>query len=246
MFFRSSCGCLLCRIESNLLRELTPGDDGVHLALLASSDELRRFPSVPALLSDLRSSQADPRSDQVFRALFTASQTAPQSVEMLFVLAFLPMLHRTVRRVAKQQPGLSSEDVAQQALHFLLDFIRSEQLRRRTSHFAFVISRTLKRRLFLWANHEGVLSGVRMEGPGEDSGSPAMQESFERHAILCHFLDRCATKQLLTDAELDLLIQFRLDRNNGDFPVGTSIQDSSNAHRQKRKRLLAKLRRLAR
>ncbi len=246
MFLRSSCGCLLCRSESNLLRELTPGDDGVHLALLASSDELRRFPSVPALLSDLRSSQADARSDKVFRALFTARETEPQSVEMLFVLAFLPMLHRTVRRVAKQQPGLSSEDVAQQALHFLLDFIRSEQLRRRTSHFAFVISRTLKRRLFLWASHEGVLSGVRVEANGEDSGSPAMQESFERHAILRHFLDRCATRQLLTGAELDLLIPFRLDGNNGDFPVGTSVQNSSNAHRQKRKRLLAKLRRLAR
>jgi hypothetical protein len=244
MFLRSSCGCLLCRIESNLLREFTPGGDG--LAFLSSSDELRRFPSVPALLSDLRSSQADPRSDKVFRALFTASQTAPQSVEMLFVLAFLPMLHRTVRRVAKQQPGLSSEDVAQQALHFLLDFIRSEQLRRRTSHFAFVISRTLKRRLFLWANHEGVLSCVRMEGNGEDSGSREMQESFERHAILRHFLDRCATKQLLTDAELELLIQFRLDGNNGEFPVGTAVRNSSNAHRQKRKRLLAKLRRLAR
>jgi hypothetical protein len=245
MFLRSSCGCLLCRIESNLLRELTYGSDGLHLALLASSDELRRFPSVPALLSDLRSSQADPRSDKVFRALFTASQTAPQSVEMLFVLAFLPMLHGTVRRVAKQQPGLSSEDVAQQALHFLLDFIRSEQLRRRTSHLAFVISRTLKRRMFLWANHEGVLSSVRMEGNGEDSGSPAMQESFERHAILLHFLDRCATKQLLSDAERDLLIQFRLDGNKGEFPVGTSVQNSSNAHRQKLKRLLAKLRRLA-
>jgi len=165
---------------------------------------------------------------------------------MLFVLAFLPVLHRTVRRVAKQQPGLSSEDVAQQALHFLLDFIRSEQLRRRTSHFAFVISRTLKRRLFLWASHEGVLCSVRVEANGEDSGSPAVQESFERHAILRHFLDRCATKQLLTDAELDLLIPFRLDGNKGDCPVGTSVQNSSNAHRQKRKRLLAKLRRLAR
>jgi hypothetical protein len=50
----------------------------------------------------------------------------------------------------------------------------------------------------------------------------------------------------LTEAELDLLIQFGLDGNNGDFPVGTSVQNSSNAHRQKRKRLLAKLRRLAR
>lgn len=246
MFLGSTCGCLLCRIESHLLAELTLGVDGVHLALLSSSDELRRFPSVPALLSNLRNSQADPCSDQLFRALFSAYETAPQSVEIVLVLAFLPVLHLTVRRVTTQHPGLSSEDVAQQALHFLLEFIRSEQLRARTSHFAFAISRALKRRLFVWANHEGVLSTVRFEANGKDSRLTTVEESFERYAMLRHFLHRCVTKGLLTDAELDLLIQFKLDGNNGDFPVGTADQNSSNALRQRMKRLLAKLRKLAR
>jgi hypothetical protein len=246
MFLGSSCGCLLCRIESNLLTELTSGNDSVHIALLASSDELRIFPSLAALLSTLRNSQADPHSDQLFRALFFASEAAPQSVEMVLVLAFLPMLHRTVRQVAKQQPGLSSEDITQQALRFLLEFIRSEQVRERTSHFAFAISRALKRRMFLWASHEGVLSTVRVEPGGEDSISPTREESFERYAILRHFLHRCVTKRLLTGAELDLLIQFKLDGVNGDSTVGTCAENLSNALRQKLKRLLAKLRRLAR
>ena len=245
MFLGSSCGCLLCRLETNLLAEVNLGDEGVHIAFLASSGELRPFPSVPALLSNLRSSQADPRSDQLFRALFAASETAQKSVEIVLVLAFLPMLHRTVRRVAKQQPGLSSEDVAQQALNFLLESIRSEQLRGRTSHLAFAISRALKRRLFLWANHEGGLSIVRIESNGEDFG-PVVEESFERQAMLRHFLHRCVTKGLLTDAELDLLIQFKLDGNNGDFPAETYAESQSNALRQKLKRLLSKLRRLAR
>jgi hypothetical protein len=245
MFFGSSCACLLCRVETNLLAEVTPGDEGVHIVFLASSDELRQFPSVPALLSNLRSSQADPRSDQLFRALFAAAETAQKSVEIVLVLAFLPMLHGTVRRVAKQQPGLSSEDIAQQALNFLLESIRSEQLRGRTSHFAFAISRALKRRLFLWANHEGGLSIVPIESNGEDFG-PAVEESFERHAMLRHFLTRCVTKGLLTHAELNLLIQFKLDGINGEFPVQTRAESHSNALRQKLKRLLAKLRRLAR
>ncbi len=246
MFLGSSCVCLLCRIESSLLTELTSGNDGVYLALLASSDELRGFPSVPALLSNLRSSQAGPRSDRLFRALFSTNETAPQSVEIVLVLAFLPMLHRTVRRIAKQQPGLSSEDVAQQALHFLLEFIRSKQLRARTSHFAFAISRALKRRMFVWANHEGALSSVRFEPNRENSGLTTVEESFERYAMLRHFLHRCATKGLLTDAEVDLLMQFKLDGNNGDFFCGTTAaQNSSNALRQRVKRLLGKLRKLA-
>jgi hypothetical protein len=52
------------------------------------------------------------------------------------------------------------------------------------------------------------------------------------------------TKGLLTDSELDLLIQFKLDGNNGE-KLGETNGTSSNAVRQRLKRLLTKLRRLA-
>jgi hypothetical protein len=49
----------------------------------------------------------------------------------------------------------------------------------------------------------------------------------------------------LTAAELNLLIQFKLEGTNGeDFDSANG--NASNARRQKLKRLLAKLRRLAR
>jgi hypothetical protein len=124
--------------------------------------------------------------------------------------------------------------------------LRSEQLRTRTSHIAFVISRTVKRQMFEWASREGAIYRGRTAVNGEILGSMTMEESFERHALLRHFLHRCVTKGLLTGPELDLLIQFRLDGSNGDNPVPGPAANSSNAARQRMKRLLAKLRRLAR
>jgi hypothetical protein len=44
---------------------------------------------------------------------------------------------------------------------------------------------------------------------------------------------------------MDLLIQFKLDESYGDEESGSSARKSSNAVRQRLKRLLAKLRRVA-
>ena len=78
----------------------------------------------------------------------------------------------------------------------------------------------------------------------KDSTFEAAEEPFERYASLRHFLHRCVTRDLLTNAELDLLIQFNLNETNGE-EFADSNGTSSNAVRQKLKRLFAKLRRLA-
>jgi hypothetical protein len=70
------------------------------------------------------------------------------------------------------------------------------------------------------------------------------EELFERHAVLRHFLHRCLAKGLLADDELDLLLQFKLDGDRGE-DLGGSEGISANAFRQRAKRLLGKLRRLA-
>jgi hypothetical protein len=78
----------------------------------------------------------------------------------------------------------------------------------------------------------------------ETLGALAVGESFERYTLLRHFLYRCVTKNLLTDAELNLLIDLKLNGINGeDFADFNGT--SSNAVRQRLKRLLTKLRRLA-
>ena len=246
MSLGTRCLCLLCHVESKLLAEFQSSDTRPHNVVLESSDHLPQIPPIPALLSELRTSAADPRSDELFRKLFAARETNPQLVETFLVLAFLPMLHHTIRRVGKHQPTLSADDITQQALTILLQFLRSEQLRLRASHFAFAISRAVKRRMFEWASREGSVNGARAEVNGEFLAALTIEEPYERHVLLCHFLDRCVAKGLLTDAEVDVLIQFKLEGGNESLEANGPRENSSNAARQRMKRLLAKLRRLAR
>jgi DNA-directed RNA polymerase specialized sigma24 family protein len=154
------------------------------------------------------------------------------------------MLHGTIRRVSRQQPELSPDDITQQALSFLLQYLRSDELHARQSHFAFAISRAVKRQVFEWANRESGKTGLLSYYNGETLAALAVEEPFERYVLLRHFLHRCVTKGLLADAELDLLIQFKLNGTNGE-EFADFNGTSSNAVRQRLKRLLAKLRRLA-
>jgi hypothetical protein len=238
----SACNCVLCDLEAQLLASLDAED--FTPAELNVPGQLHLFPSVPAFVQLLRTSPAHGRSDELFRELLRVRQSKPAFIEGLFILAFIPMLHRSIRRVAEYQPALGEEDITQQALSFLLEFLRSQELQKRESHFAFAISRAVKRQLFEWGRREGRRTAALDQS---SDGLPllAVEESFEQFAQLRHFLHRCVDRGHLTNAELDLLIQFKLEGSNGEDFENRDGR-SSNALRQKLKRLLSKLRRLAR
>ena len=239
-----TCRCLLCRIEAQLASDLASSIATYDAIRGSAANGLLAFASPFHLLSHLRATQAGPSSDDLFRELLTARAVEPQFVETLMIVAFVPVLHGTVRRIAKQQSRLTRADITQQALSVFLEVLRSEQIKMRQSHFAFAISRAVKRQLFEWAGREGTVHGW---GESEDQQSPlplVNDELMERHAVLRHFLHRCIAKRLIGDAELDLLIQIKLDGNTGE-EIAESNSTTSNAVRQRMKRLLAKLRRLA-
>src|SRR4029077_6845781 len=128
---------------------------------------LARHSSPADLVSHLRHLPVDARSDELLRELFSLRPHNALVVEPLLVLSFLPLLHRTVRLVTMQQFALSVEDSAQEALSFLLEFLHSDEMSNRRSHFAFAISREVKRYVFTWARRErrktAVLDGLNSE-----------------------------------------------------------------------------------
>src|SRR5262249_6882349 len=110
--------------------------------------------------------------------------------------------------------------------------------------FVYAISRAVKRQLFEWAAREGTVHGPVKEEETHVAIQVADSDFMERHALLRHFLYRCVANGHVADAELDLLIQIKLDGNTGD-QIAEWNSITSNAVRQRMKRLLAKLRRLA-
>jgi DNA-directed RNA polymerase specialized sigma24 family protein len=240
---RPTCRCPLCRIEKQLAGELASSIAAYDTIRGSAANGLRDFASPLHLLSHLKATQADLSSDDLFRELLAARALEPQFVETLMILAFIPVLHGTVRRIAKQQLCLTRADITQQALSAFLQVLRSEQVEKRQSHFAFAISRAAKRQLFEWAGREGNVHDPRREE--QEGPLPLMHDDFmERQATLRHFLDRCISKGLLGEEEVDLLIQIKLDGNTGE-EVAEFNSTTSNAVRQRMKRLLAKLRQLA-
>lgn len=239
---QSTCSCTLCELEPRMLGTLAIGEAN-GFAAFAASTPLRKYASAADLLGSLRSLSADSCSDQLLAECLKVHSLQPVFVGTLLTVAFLPMLHRTVRRVLLFQSALAEEDVSQEALRVFLQILQSNEIHVRRSHFAFAISRSVKRQLFAWAQRES-MKDSRISGDSETSAIVDIENSFEPHAELHHFLDRCVRKGDLTDAELDLLIQYKLEANRLDDFEASNGQ-SSNALRQRLKRLIAKLRRVA-
>jgi len=239
MPLRPSCECPLCELEPQLWAGLAIRGNVLLPELLSLG-----FTSPLSLLEALRMSNVDEQSDQVLSGLLRLRAADPDFVESLFVLAFVPMLHRTIRRVALYQPFLAEEDITQEALACLLQVLCSEEMQARKSHYAFAVSRAVKRQIFEWGRHEG-LNHMRLDEVQEAPLLLAAEDNFERNAELRHFLYRCVQRGALTDNELDLLMQFKLEGTARKSLLSLNGH-SSNAVRQKMKRLLAKLKRLAR
>jgi hypothetical protein len=227
----------LCRLESHLLSDLARTDWNADLEILSSHTSLPQNSSPQDVVLHLRRLPADTRSDDFLAALLRLLPNHRVLVESLIILAFLPLLHRTVRLVSLQQRALSPEDTAQEAVTFLLEFLCSEGISSRRSHFAFAISREIKRHVFTWAKRESRKTAV-LADLSDHVDSSLGHDAMERFVELRHFLDRALRTGNLTEAELNLLVDFKL--NGGD-----SDGAASNATRQRLKRLLARLRSLA-
>ena len=239
------CHCTLCSIEAQLLSGFARLDSRPVNGLFSAFPALLEHSTVSSLLSHLRASPANAANDNLFREIFALRETNPAFAESLLVLVFLPMLHRAVRLITRQQESLAEEDIAQQVLFFFLEFLASSEMATRRSHFAYAIAREVKRHIFEWAKRESRKAALLDHDNGDASVFIELEDHFERFALLRHFLHRCVTKGMLADSELDLLIQFKLDGNTGE-ELAALNGSSSNAVRQRFKRLLAKLRRLAR
>jgi hypothetical protein len=239
---RPNCRCPLCLIEEKLRADLRdPENHESHRIVLRSGSHLAAFPTVGDLLLHLQSLNGNSASDPLLFELLEARAQFPGSVaDSVFVLLFLPVLHSTVRRVRQRYPALTREDTAQQALGALLDYLASARLAARDTYLAFAIARSVRRSTFEWAAREArsPLEAPRSDDPRETNSSESAEESFERASLLRHFFGRAVQSRTLTPAELDLLITFKLEG-------GAENGACSNAERQRLKRLLGKLRKLA-
>lgn len=247
---RSACCCLLCRLEVHLKRQLGEARSEADFAKAASLGLLLSgFPNAFALIAHLRSCRSNGNgthpADAILLELLHLHQTNGSGTLLrdVLLLAFIPVLHAASRQVAQRYPQFSAEDILQHLVVALLETLDSPKLLIRDSHLAFAISRMAKRSTFDWAQRQARVPGnTEHDEPllssSDESGIPEM---LERTVLLRHFLSRCQREGLLTAADIELLVHIKLEGH-----LGQGKEEYSNALRQKIKRLLAKLREVAR
>jgi hypothetical protein len=240
----SRCRCLLCGMERHLTGhfEQPPG----HMAyreIAKLSVSVSAFPAASDLIAYLHTQQNNgngsvPKNQILAELLRAASDNGTASVSReLLLLAFVPMLHRIMRQVFFRFPVLPLDDIAQNTVATFLESFGSPEFAGRNSHLAFAMARLVRRSVFGWAERE--IRDVSNHTPLEPLDPSSSNETLliERAALLRHFLDHCTRHGILTGEELELLVQFKLDESHKAHP--------SNATRQRMKRLLGKLRRVA-
>lgn len=250
----STCRCLICGLERSLTAQLVePAYQERYRRFAASRALLFAFPTPLALIAYLHTRRNENNGthspDWILAELLkaVAAGELPAALRDLLLLAFIPMLHATARLVSASYPYLPLEDVAQHAVASLLEILGAPEFYGRSSHVAFAVSRMLKRKTFEWAKREyrSPVYGASPEAFTELPATFDTAEPIERTAVLRHFLLRCQQRGLLSGHDVELLVQFRSDAGRNQKPGGSAAV-YSNAHRQRMKRLLGKLRRIAR
>jgi len=236
------CRCALCKLEGALLREIAACPER-YGGLFQGTPEFSKYPTASTLVAGLRQTGADANSDTIFRWLRRATTQDESLVTTCFILAFLPMMHAVATQIALHNPTLPRDDVGQQTLQELLQFLRSREFQSRTSYIAYSVSRAVKRETFRWARRQ-LCRAQKENAAAEVCAAVVVEEPFERLATLRHFLSRNLASGRLDNDDLDLLIEFKLDGNSGE-QLAQANGISANAVRQRVKRLLAKLHRLA-
>ncbi|MBS1852786.1 MAG: sigma-70 family RNA polymerase sigma factor [Acidobacteria bacterium] len=248
---RPACCCPLCELECALLSELcaVSGEKSYQL-LGAQSPILSIFPTSKELLFHLRQSQntddSASESDIILGEVLRVSR-GPQGEtgRNLVLLILMPAIHKASSQIAFGFPSLSRDDITQHLLTSVLEIVQSDAIQMQTSHFAFTITRAMRRSAFRWAIREAdrIIPGCVEDTASNDLPSDH-DSSLETKVFLDDFLSRSLASGLITPVEHELLLLFKVHGVSSEVLAGQQ-QVSEVAFRHRMQRVIEKLRRVA-
>ena len=248
---RSACSCSICGVEQALIEELAEEETAQQYdRLVRESSILSGFPTALALLRRLRDPTPDEdqgeASDELLGELLQPGESRGQGLrQRLVLLILMPAVHRTSRQIAYGFPSLARDDIGQQLLISILEILQSKSLAKQQSHFAFTITRLMRRHSFRWAIREARLAPT--QEPAILAIAEGVDESsigFETTIHLREFLRGCLYDGQLTETEHDLLMLFKIQGVSAEV-LAAREGLSEIAFRHRMQRVLDKLRRIA-
>jgi len=246
---RLTCRCSICEVEQALIQELAREETAEqYRRLTRESSVLSGFPTALTLLHHLRNTATDEDqedwSDEILGELSRTGQSYCQELrQRLVLLILIPAIHRTSRQIAHGFPSLARDDIAQQLLTSILDILQSKLLLEKQSHFAFMITRLMRRQSFRWAIREAKFT-LAQESAMPVTPEVVVEDGFEAAIHLREFLRRCVDDGHLTGTEYELLVLFKIEGVSAEA-LATREGLPAIAFRHRMQRLVDKLRRIA-
>ena len=252
MSVRPNCCCPVCELEHVLLSELKSGHaENEYQTLALQSSVLFAFATCNDLLLHLRESQnrENPaaKADEILSELLRMSRNRQQGIwQHLVLLILMPAIHRTSSQITVGFPSLARDDIAQHLATSVLEIVQSQTLRAQRSHFAFTISRAMRRSAFRWALREADFATAANTEEAVLNELPAdTGDNFHIKIILGEFLARCLSGGLLSPSEHQLLLLFKIQGVSSET-LAARQELSDVAFRHRMQRVIEKLRRAAR
>ena len=247
-----SCYCPICELEQALLSELNNEWSRSEYEIFVShSSVLSAFPTSTDLLAHLRQSQSGGNParevDEILGEVVRVSHDPQQEIgRHLLLLILMPAIHKTSSQIAYGFPSLTRDDIAQHILTSVLDIVCSHLLQAQTSHFAFTITRAMRRSAFRWAIREADMAlPSNMENVGLAEFSTDPSSSLDPGILLGDFLSRCLATGIISPAEHELLLLFKVHGVSSEV-LAAQQQVSEVAFRHRMQRVIEKLRLVAR
>lgn len=161
------CDCLVCRLETSLIADLSEERASDERKVFGDSANIwAGFTGPLDLVRQLHAHEDGKDSslaDRLLAELLERNSNAPPpSVwQRLLLLVFIPTIHRSASQVTAMFPSLARDDTSQHIVAVFLEFLHSAELQTRRTHIAFTISRKLRRQAFRWAIRESRVTHPR-------------------------------------------------------------------------------------
>jgi DNA-directed RNA polymerase specialized sigma24 family protein len=186
------------------------------------------------------------RSDEILGELLRVSRNSQQEMRQhLVLLILMPAIHRTSSQIAAGFPLLTRDDITQHLVTSVLDIAGSQTLQAQSSHFAFTITRAMRRSAFRWALREADFTAASIEETALYELPSDATPNFEPRIILDEFLSRCLSCGLLSPSEHELLLLSKIQGVSSEV-LAARYNVSEVAFRHRMHRVIDRLRRVAR
>jgi hypothetical protein len=212
----NNCRCVVCEIERSLLHSLSTQTAQTQFQALAHNYPiLNHFDSPADVITQLHQHERVELVNHeawngILHALIgcIADRTGEEIGQQLLLLAYAPAIHKVYREVCQKFPGLSPEDIAQQAALCFLETARSPEIQSLNGHLPAALGRRFRQSLFRWAINE-----LRQSLPLEEIGNipETATLGFEEVVVLKQLLSKARRMGILSARQCELVRRFHCE-----------------------------------